>query len=194
MVVDQKEEFLQGTHDAEWEEDYDGGGWEGEAEEEDEMKNAVFNQMNFELEKVMKEAEDFKPECKLPAVPKSVDLEAVIDKLYPAAKGGLTASHVMAGYDRWVWAQGPRVATLLGEGTLAGHDHALTVLSRSVNHLVSPYPPPPPSLSPSLRPPPQQHAYGDALFDARKGLRLCRRPCRQGHAEQVPQASEQGAR
>ena len=58
--------------------------------------------MNFELEKVMKDAEKLKPECKLPAVPDGVDLDKFMDSLYPPAKGGLTASHALAGYDRFV--------------------------------------------------------------------------------------------
>ena len=94
---DQQDELK--TGDAEWEEEYNEGGWEDDPTDNG-MKDTVFNQMNFELEKVMKEAEDLLPQCKLPKVPKSADLEKMMQTLYPPSKGGFTASHCLAGYDR----------------------------------------------------------------------------------------------
>ena len=75
-----------------------------EHEEEDmhhgtNLEDAVFKQANIELEKILKEKDNFSPTCQLPKIDSGVDVDKFFGKLYAE---GFTASHCLAARDSLV--------------------------------------------------------------------------------------------
>ena len=74
---------------------------EDEMDQQTNLEDAVFAQANIELEKILKEKDNFSPTCKLPKIPDKVDVDQFFGKLY-AGKTGFTASHCLAARDSLV--------------------------------------------------------------------------------------------